>query len=41
VFLSARRDSGAARRLFDRAIGAAKVRPVEVVTEQAAVDLGG
>jgi transposase, IS6 family len=36
VFLSARRDSEAARRLFDRAIATTKVRPIEVVTDQAA-----
>jgi transposase-like protein len=37
VYLSARRDTEAARRFFDRMIRTTKVRPVEVVTDQAAV----
>jgi transposase-like protein len=37
VFVSARRDAKAARRFFDRAIGATKVTPVEVTTDQAPV----
>jgi transposase-like protein len=37
VFVSRRRDAAAARRFFDRAIGATKVTPVEVVTDKAAV----
>jgi IS6 family transposase len=37
VFVSARRDSKAARRFFERAIGATKLTPVEVVTDQAPV----
>jgi len=37
VYVSPRRDAEAARRFFDRAIGSTKVRPVEVVTEKAAV----
>jgi transposase-like protein len=36
VFVSARRDVRAARRL-ERAIGTTKVRPVEVVTDQAPI----
>ena len=35
VFVSPRRDAAAARRFFERAIGATKVTPVEVVTDQA------
>jgi IS6 family transposase len=35
VFVSPRRDSGAARRFFQRAIGATKVTPSEVTTDQA------
>jgi IS6 family transposase len=35
VFVSARRDSTAARRFFERAIGTTKTRPVEVVTDRA------
>jgi transposase-like protein len=37
VFVSARRDAKAARRFFERAIGATKVPPVEVTTDQAPV----
>ena len=36
VFVSARRDTMAAHRFFQRAIGTTKVAPVEVVTDQAA-----
>jgi len=36
VFVSSRRDASAARRFFDQAIGATKVTPAEVVTDQAA-----
>jgi transposase-like protein len=36
VFVSARRDARAARRFFERAIGATKRTPVEVVTDKAA-----
>jgi transposase-like protein len=36
VYVSPRRDSGAARRFFDRAVATAVVAPVEVVTDQAA-----
>mgnify|MGYP003288003504 CR=1 FL=1 len=36
VFVSPRRDVRAARRLFERAIGRTKIRPVEVVTDRAA-----
>jgi transposase-like protein len=36
VFVSPRRDTKAARRFFERAIGMAKVPPVEVVTDRAA-----
>jgi transposase-like protein len=36
VFVSPRRDTIAARRLFERAIDTTKVTPVEVVTDQAA-----
>jgi transposase, IS6 family len=36
VFVSSRRDTMAARRFFERAIGTTKVTPVEVVTDQAA-----
>jgi transposase, IS6 family len=39
VFVSARRDAKAARRFFERAIGATKITPVEVVTDQAPVYL--
>jgi transposase-like protein len=35
VFVSARRDAKAARRFFERAVGATKLTPVEVVTDQA------
>jgi transposase-like protein len=37
VFVSPRRDEGAARRFFQRAIGATKVTPAEVGTDQAPV----
>jgi transposase-like protein len=37
VYLSARRDTEAARRFFDRMIRTTKVTPVEVVTDKAAV----
>src|SRR5215218_10257583 len=37
VFVSSRRDATAARRFFDQAISATKVRPVEVTTDQASV----
>ena len=37
VFVSARRDATAARRFLERAIGATKLTPVEVVTDQAPV----
>jgi transposase, IS6 family len=37
VFLSSRRDTEAARRFFDRAIGTTKVTPAEVVTDKANV----
>jgi transposase-like protein len=36
VFVSSRRDTMAARRFFERAIGTTSVTPVEVVTDQAA-----
>ncbi len=36
VFVSPRRDASAARRFFERAIGTAKVAPLEVVTDRAA-----
>jgi transposase-like protein len=36
VFISPRRDTTAARRFFQRAIGTTKVTPVEVVTDRAA-----
>jgi transposase-like protein len=36
VFVSPRRDVRAARRLFERAIGTTKIRPIEVVTDRAA-----
>ena len=36
VFVSPRRDAAAARRFFERALGAAKITPVEVITDQAA-----
>jgi transposase-like protein len=35
VFVSPRRDAGAARRFFQRAIGTTKVGPAEVATDQA------
>jgi transposase-like protein len=37
VLVSARRDAGAARRFFRRALSALKVKPTEVVTDAAAV----
>jgi transposase-like protein len=37
VFVSKRRDTAAARRFFERAIGSTKVTPVEVITDRAAV----
>jgi IS6 family transposase len=37
VLVSTRRNANAARRFFERAIGATKVRPVEVTTDQAPV----
>jgi transposase-like protein len=37
VFVSARRDAKAARRFFQQAIGATKITPVEVTTDQAPV----
>jgi transposase-like protein len=37
VFVSPRRDATAARRFFDQAINATRVRPVEVTTDQAPV----
>jgi transposase-like protein len=37
VVVSARRDANAAHRFFERAIGATKVTPVEVTTDQAPV----
>ena len=37
VFVSARRDAKAARRFFEQAIGATKITPLEVVTDQAPV----
>jgi transposase-like protein len=40
VFVSPRRDARAARRFFERAIGTAKITPVEVVTDHAPVYLG-
>jgi transposase, IS6 family len=36
VFVSPRRDTKAARRFFEQAIGTTRVEPVEVVTDQAA-----
>lgn len=36
VLVSLRRDATAARRFFERALGAAKRTPVEVITDQAA-----
>jgi transposase, IS6 family len=36
VFVCPRRDVRAARRLFERAIGTTKIRPIEVVTDRAA-----
>ncbi len=37
MFVSPYRDAAAARRFFERAIGATKVTPVEVTTDQAPV----
>jgi transposase-like protein len=37
VLVAARRDAGAAHRFLERALGATKVMPVEVVTDQAPV----
>jgi transposase-like protein len=37
VFVSPRRDTAAARRFLERAIGTTNVTPVEVVTDQAAI----
>jgi transposase-like protein len=39
VFISARRGAGAARRFFERAIGAIKGMPIEVTTDKAPVYL--
>ena len=36
VFVSPHRDAAAARRCFERALGATKITPVEVITDQAA-----
>jgi transposase-like protein len=36
VFVSPRRDAAAARRFFERALGATKITPVGVITDQAA-----
>jgi len=36
VLVSPRRDAAAARRFFERALGATKITPVEVITDQAA-----
>jgi transposase, IS6 family len=35
VFVSPQRDGRAARRFFEQAIGTTKIRPIEVVTDQA------
>jgi transposase, IS6 family len=35
VFVSQQRDGRAARRFFERAIGTTKIRPLEVITDQA------
>jgi transposase-like protein len=40
VYVSARRDATAARAFFDRALAAAVVAPVEVVTDHAAASVG-
>jgi transposase, IS6 family len=37
VFVSARRDAGAARRFFQQAIEITKVQPMEIVTDKAAM----
>ena len=37
MFVSTRRDATAARRFFDQAINATRVRPVEVTTDKAPV----
>ena len=34
VFVSPRRDAAASRRFFERALGAMKITPVEVITDQ-------
>ena len=36
VYVSPGRDAAAARRFFERALGATKITPVEIVTDQAA-----
>jgi transposase-like protein len=36
VFVSPRRDAAAARRFFERALGATRITPVEIITDQAA-----
>jgi transposase-like protein len=41
VFVSARRDTKAAHRFFERAINATKVTPTEITTDQAPVYPGG
>jgi DDE domain len=38
VFVSSRRDTKAAQRFFERAIGTTKIAPTEVSTDQAPVD---
>ena len=35
VFVSQQRDGRAARRFFEQAIGTTKIRPIEVITDQA------
>jgi IS6 family transposase len=37
VFVSPRRDTAAAHRFFERAMGATKVTPIEVTTDKAPV----
>jgi len=37
VLVATRRDAGAAHRFFERALGATKITPVEVTTDQAPV----
>jgi transposase-like protein len=34
VYLSPRRDTGAARRFFERAVGRTRISPVEVTTDR-------